>query len=249
MRAGVARRHACSISASPTFRLLGGAQVGCPRRVGGRTQDVADLRGVRQWVQVGGGCGVASGLCSMLPGLVSRALRRSVRIQRSDALQHRSCGAVGKLPGSLDSRARTGVFWVSLFEQGKDSLSVVNRVTGYDSQLVHDQLEVACSSRHASSLANTAGPLAGSPEDPARYLNGHRMEFLYGMSFARSPLPGDWCGQIGRGGMVGGGEPRGWGDVRLGWPGLPGGLIAVMGTGEFRAGGPTEGYERSRCDA
>ena len=90
--------------------VAGCAQLGCPRRIGGSAQDVADLRGVRQWVQVGGGCGVASGPCSMLPCLVRRALRCSVRIQRSDALQLRSGGAVGKLPGSLDSRARTGVF-------------------------------------------------------------------------------------------------------------------------------------------
>jgi hypothetical protein len=69
--------------------VAGCAQLGCPRRIGGSAQDVADLRGVRQWVQVGGGCGVASGPCSMLPRLVRRALRCSVRIQRSDALQLR----------------------------------------------------------------------------------------------------------------------------------------------------------------
>jgi hypothetical protein len=99
--------------------VAGCAQLGCPRRIGGSAQDVADLRGVRQWVQVGGGCGVASGPCSMLPRLVRRALRCSVRIQRSDALQLRSGGAVGKLPGSLDSRARTGSSELASSNKGK----------------------------------------------------------------------------------------------------------------------------------
>jgi hypothetical protein len=86
--------------------VAGCAQLGCPRRIGGSAQDVADLRGVRQWVQVGGGCGVASGPCSMLPCLVRRALRRSVGIQRSDALQLRAAPLANSQAASIAVRGR-----------------------------------------------------------------------------------------------------------------------------------------------
>lgn len=86
--------------------VAGCAQLGCPRRIGGSAQDVADVRGVRQWVQVSGGCGVASGPCSMLPCLVRRALRCSVGIQRSDALQLRAAPLANSQAASIAVRGR-----------------------------------------------------------------------------------------------------------------------------------------------
>ena len=73
MSAGVARRRACSISACAALAAAAGW---------------ADLGGLRNWMQVGGGCGVTGGACGMLRGFAIHIFRRSVRKYRSGAVPH-----------------------------------------------------------------------------------------------------------------------------------------------------------------
>ena len=151
MSTGVARRRAFSIRASPTAGSVT-ALSSVARCAGGCPQDVADLGGLRQWVQLHGGCGVASGACSVLGGFSGHIPCRTVRVQGCDTLQLRSCGTVGEGPGSFDGRAGPGVVGANHFEEKENFLSTLYCEAGYDSQLVHGQLKVAWCIRHPSIL-------------------------------------------------------------------------------------------------
>lgn len=126
-------------------------------------QDVANLGGFREWVKVRRGCGVAGGARSMVRGFADRVLRRSVRVERCNALRSRSCGAVDNSSGSLDGCTRPGVGGVRLLADGLDFLSALQGVAGYDSQLVHGQLEVASRGRHALRSRHQGATASGSP--------------------------------------------------------------------------------------
>jgi len=103
-------------------------------------------------MQVGSGCGVTGGTRGMPRGFAIHALRCSVRIQRSHALQIGRWGAVHELPCGLNGCAWPKVFTVSHLEEWKNCLSALDREPGYDSQLVHRQFEVGRSRRHSSLL-------------------------------------------------------------------------------------------------
>lgn len=117
-------------------------------RVRCRTQDVTDLGGFREGMQVGGSCGVAGGGSSVSGDFGGRILRGSVRVQCGDPLQFRSRSAVRECPRSVNGDARSGILRVGVLEEGQYFLCTFRRIAGDGSQLIEGQLEVSSVYRH-----------------------------------------------------------------------------------------------------
>ena len=103
------------------------------------------LSGFGQWMQVGGGCSVPSGACSMLRGFIRDLPRSSVRSHRGDTLQLRETGTVSEPPEPPRWRRRVGVVSGDLLDQGMDHLSALRCVARHYPGLVHRHLEVGWS--------------------------------------------------------------------------------------------------------
>ena len=115
---------------------------------------MTDLRGLGERVQVGGRRGVASGTSGMLSGFIGHLPRRTVRGQRSVALQPGTSCTTGEAPSRVDGGPGTGVVSSGLLEEGKDHFGALGCEASDNSQLVHRQLEVAGLRPHPLILAS-----------------------------------------------------------------------------------------------
>jgi hypothetical protein len=125
-------------------------QLGRVGRVRGRPQDVTDLGGFREGMQIRGSRSVAGGARSVSGGFGGRIFRGSVRVQRGGALQICSRSAVREDPRSFDGGTRSGILRVGGLEEGQDSLGTFRGVAGNSPQLIEGQLEVSCVNRHVN---------------------------------------------------------------------------------------------------
>jgi hypothetical protein len=105
------------------------------RSARGGSQDVADLAGLGDGVQVCGRCGVTGGSRGQSRGFGGCGPGGSMSVEGSDALQFRPVGTVDERPGRVDRCTGTRIIGNSLLKDRPDVLCVPNHVTRHDAQL------------------------------------------------------------------------------------------------------------------
>ncbi len=148
IRTGVARSRTSWIALFPALGSSPASISAMRAAIRSGTQDVTHLVSLRDRVQVSGRCGIAGGLRSETCSFGGSLLRRSVSVQRRDALKLGPGRTVDELPCRIDGRPRSGVTGVGVLEHRENFLRCLGDVARYDSQFLHGQFEVTVHARH-----------------------------------------------------------------------------------------------------
>ncbi|MCB0913247.1 MAG: hypothetical protein KDB60_16695 [Propionibacteriaceae bacterium] len=122
--------------------------------MGGGAQDVPQLRGVRQRMQVGGRRRIAGREGRVPRRLGGRTLRGAMGLDGGGALQARPGGTGREDPGGVQRVGGARVVRRRLREQDERGLGARRGEPGHGTQLLHRQLEVRI--LHPASVAHHA---------------------------------------------------------------------------------------------
>lgn len=138
------RASACLLDhRAPDCRVAICSELGYACSTRSRTENVPDLGGSRDRVQVGGRSSVAGASCSQARHFGGCVLRSPVCVQCGDALESRPSRTADEFPGRIESSTRTSVLGNGFFEDRKHVLRTLRHVLRHHPQLVHGQLEIA----------------------------------------------------------------------------------------------------------